>query len=94
MKYFASSLLPRNKWFKKMENLKAGDLVLELSPGHKRSQLEMALVVITYPSKDGLTRKVRIETQKGQANSQTVRHSYKGGAEWGRSIRTITRATH
>lgn len=66
MKYFAPSLFPQNKWFKKMENVKAGDLVLELSLSHKRSQWEMALVVITYLGKDGLTKEVRIKTQNGE----------------------------
>ena len=30
MKYFAPNLLPRNKWFRKRENLRKGDLVLEI----------------------------------------------------------------
>ena len=30
MKYFAPTLLPRNKWFKMRENVEIGDLVLEL----------------------------------------------------------------
>ena len=65
LKYFASSLLPRNKWFRKRENVKIGDLVLELNPHRNRLQWEMALIVDTYPGEDGLVRKVRIRTQNG-----------------------------
>ena len=66
MKYFAPSLLPRNKWFRKRENVKIGDLILELNPHRKRLQWEMALIVGTYPGEDGLVRKVRIRTQNGE----------------------------
>ena len=66
MKYFAPTLLPRNKWFQKRENVKIGDLVLELNPNRKRSQWEMALITNTYPGKDGLVRKVRIRTRNGE----------------------------
>ena len=62
LKYFATSLLPRNKWFRKRENVKIGDLVLELNPHRNRLQWEMALIVDTYPGEDGLVRKVRIRT--------------------------------
>ena len=60
LKYFAPSLLSWNKWFRKRENVKIGDLILELNPHRKRLQWEMALVVDTYPGEDGLVRKVRI----------------------------------
>ena len=92
MKYFAPTLLPRNKWFKKRENLRAGDLVLELNPNRKRSQWTMALVVSTYPGKDGLTRKVRIKTKNGEYDRpihKTLRHSYKRRTNWRARIRSI-----
>ena len=66
MKYFAPTLLPRNKWFQKRENVQVGDLVLELNPNRKRSQWEMALITNTYPGSDGLVRKVRIRTRNGE----------------------------
>ena len=66
MKYFASSVLPRNKWFRKRENVKIGDLVLELNPHRNRLQWKMALIVDTYPGEDGLVRKVRIRTQNAE----------------------------
>lgn len=48
------------------ENVKIGDLVLELNPNHKRSQWEMAWITDTYPVKDGLVRKVCIRTRNGK----------------------------
>ena len=64
MKYFAPDLLPRNKWFRTRENLKVGDLVLELD-STPRVQWKMAIVVSTYPGKDNMVRKVQIKTEKG-----------------------------
>ena len=68
MKYFAPSLLPQNKWFRRRENVKIGDVVLELNPHRKRLQWEMALIVDTYPGENGLVRKVCIRTQNGEYN--------------------------
>ena len=70
MKYFAPTLLPRNKWFQKRENVQVGDLVLELNPNRKRSQWEMALITNTYPGSDGLVRKVRIRTRMASTTAQ------------------------
>lgn len=39
---------------------------MELNPNRKRSQWQMALIVDTYPVKDGLRRKVKIKTQSGE----------------------------
>lgn len=66
MKYFAPNLLPRNKWYRARENIQVGDLVLQTDPKHRRTQWKIALVVATYPGKDGLIRKVRIKTQSGE----------------------------
>ena len=61
MKYFAPNLLPRNKWFRKRENLRKGDLVLEFEPT-PRTTWKMRLVLETYPGEDGLVRKAKIKT--------------------------------
>lgn len=66
MKYFAPNLLPRNKWFRKRENIQVGDLVLELNPKLKRCQWKMALIIDRYPGEDGLVRKVKIKTDVGE----------------------------
>ena len=66
MKYFAPNLPPRNKWFRIRENVKIGDLVLEIDPRHRRCQWKMALIVATYPGNDGRVRKVRIKIADGE----------------------------
>ena len=40
-------------WFRTRENVKPGDLVLELDPKHKRCQWKMATIINTYLGKDG-----------------------------------------
>ena len=57
LKYFASDLLPRNKWYRKRENMREGDLVLEMEPPRR-----MAVVLETFPGDDGLVRKAKIKT--------------------------------
>ena len=61
MKYFAPNLLPRNKWFRKRENLRKGDLVLEIEPTPRRTW-KMELVMETYPGQDRLVSKAKIKT--------------------------------
>ena len=66
MKYFAPTLLSRNKWYRVRENVQIGDLVLQVDPNHRRAQWKMAVIIDTYPGEDGLVRKVRIRTQTGE----------------------------
>ena len=66
IKYFAPNLLPRNKWFHRREDIKVGDLVLELDKNHRRRQWKMALIIDTYPGQDKHVRKVRIKTADGE----------------------------
>ncbi|XP_068684263.1 uncharacterized protein [Montipora foliosa] len=61
IKYFASNLLPRNKWYTPRENLQEGDLVLEMEPTPRRTW-KLGLVLLTYPAADGLVRKAKIKT--------------------------------
>jgi hypothetical protein len=58
----------RNKWFRTRENVKEGDLVLELDSKNKRCQLKMAIIIGTYPGNDGCARKVRIKNADGEYN--------------------------
>ena len=64
MKYFAPNLLPRNKWFRIRENIKIGDLILELDTTPRR-RWKMGIVTNTYPGTDGMVRKVQIKTSRG-----------------------------
>ena len=61
LKYFAPDLLPRNKWYRRRENLREGDLVLEMEPTPRRTW-KMAVVLETFPGDDGLVRKAKIKT--------------------------------
>jgi hypothetical protein len=70
IKYFAPNLLPRNKWFRTREDVKVGDLVLELDNKHRRSQWKMAVIIDTYPGNDNHVRKVRIKTENGEYDRQ------------------------
>ena len=71
MKYFAPNLLPRNKWFRKRENLRKGDLVLEIEPTPRRTW-KMGLVLETYPGEDGLVRKAKIKFILSSTNPQIM----------------------
>ena len=61
LKYFAPDLLPRNKWYRRRENLREGDLVLEMEPTPRRTW-KMAVVLETFPGDDKLVRKAKIKT--------------------------------
>ncbi|XP_048586852.1 uncharacterized protein LOC125570079 [Nematostella vectensis] len=62
MKYFAPTLLRRDKWYRPRDNLKSGDLVLEVDSCPRR-KWKMALVEEVFPGKDGKVRKAKIKTQ-------------------------------
>ena len=64
-KYFAPTLLPRNKWYRARENLQVGDIVLKLE-ATPRHMWKMAIVKEVYPGLDGLIRKVKIKTVSGE----------------------------
>ena len=80
LKYFASSLLPRNKWFRKRENVKIGDLVLELNPHRKRLQWEMAQIVDTFPRGGQISQEGAHQDPEWRVRSphtQIMRYCYK-----------------
>ena len=64
-KYFAPTLLPRNKWYRARDNLQVGDIVLELD-GSPRRKWKMAIVKEVFPGTDGLVRKAKIKTVTGE----------------------------
>jgi hypothetical protein len=66
IEYFAPNFLPRNKLFRTREDVKIGDLVLELGNKHRRSQWKMAVIIDTYPGNDNHVRKVRIKTENDE----------------------------
>ena len=68
MSNFAPNLQPRNKWFKKRENVVKGDIVLLIDKDRPRSQWCMGLVSDVYPGNDGLVRSVKVKTSTGVYN--------------------------
>jgi hypothetical protein len=66
MKYFAPTLLPRNKWYHPRDNVSVGDIVLVVDAKQKRCKWQLARVTEIYTSpNDKLVRKVQIRTQTG-----------------------------
>ena len=61
LKNFAPDLLLRNKWYRKRENLREGDLVLEMEATPRRTW-KMAVVLETFPGDVGFVRKAKIKT--------------------------------
>ena len=51
----------RGKWLKPKRNIQLGDIVLVVDDSCPRCQWKLAKVVETYPGKDGLVRKVKLQ---------------------------------
>ena len=51
----------RNKWSGVSRNISIGDIVLIKDENAPRNEGRMGRIVETYPNKDGLVRKVRLE---------------------------------
>ena len=65
IRYYAPTLVARDKWFHSRENLAVGDLCIILDPQHPRAQWKLALIEELIPSADGRIRKVIIRTSTG-----------------------------
>lgn len=65
-KEYLCTLQGRQKWLVKKTNLKEGDVVLLKDSTAKRNEWPMGLVEKTYPSKDGLVRKVDVKVARHQ----------------------------
>lgn len=63
-KEYLNLLINRRKWNKKHRNSQVGDIVLLREDDTTRNQWPLARVTETYPSKDGLIRKVQIMTAR------------------------------
>ena len=81
------------------ENVKIGDLVLELNPHRNRLQWEMALIVDWHLPRRGWISQEGAhqgpEWRVGSPHTQTMRHCYKARVLWRRTIiRTIFTQEH
>ncbi len=65
MSNFVPNLQPRNKWFKKRENVAVGDIVLLIDKDRQRSNWCMGVVIEVYPGTDGSVRSVKVRTSTG-----------------------------
>lgn len=65
-KEYLYNLQGHQKWLAKKPNLKIGDVVLLKDSNAKRNEWPMGLVEKTYPSKDGLVRKVDVKVVRQQ----------------------------
>ena len=57
---FLQSLQARQKWVRTSRNMKVGDVLIIKDENLHRNQWPLARVVQTYPSDDGLVRKVKV----------------------------------
>ena len=73
LKEYLPSLIQRKKWTKNCRNFKKGDLVLLSCDNAPRSHWPMGRILETYPSNDGIVRKVKVKTP----NSELIRPSGK-----------------
>lgn len=57
---YLQSLQPRQKWVKPRRNMTVGDVVIVKDDNLPRNRWQLARVVQTYASDDGLVRKVKV----------------------------------
>lgn len=69
---YLSSLLPRKKWCKQIENIEIGQMVLMKDENLSPSKWLLGIVHEVLPSKDGLVRSVKIRTAKNKIFTRAV----------------------
>ena len=65
-------LAPRSKWFQRQENLKEGDLVVEVDETTPRGTWKLARIEKVHPSSDSFVRSVDIITVKGKTFTRPI----------------------
>ena len=65
-------LSPRSKWFQRQENLKVGDLVVEVDETAPRGQWKMAKITAVHPSQDSFVRHVDIIDAKRRTFTRPI----------------------
>ncbi|XP_040207447.1 uncharacterized protein LOC120937947 isoform X1 [Rana temporaria] len=63
-KQYIPTLQPRRKWQTSKPNLQPGDVVLMKDCQSRRNEWPLGLVTKTFPSKDGITRKVELKIRR------------------------------
>ena len=72
-KQYIPTLQPRRKWQTSKPNLQPGDVVLMKDCQSRRNEWPLGLVTKTFPSKDGITRKVELKTRRQGENKLFLR---------------------
>lgn len=62
---YLPSLLSRNKWTLKMDNLKVGDVVIIVGVSEPRGKWKTGTIREVHPGKDNLVRAVTVQTDEG-----------------------------
>ena len=70
---YVSELQRRTKWISTQRNLAKGDLVLVIDELFPREQWPMAVIMDTFPSDDGLVRRVLVKTVSQKILERDVR---------------------
>ncbi|XP_076849293.1 uncharacterized protein LOC143497287 [Brachyhypopomus gauderio] len=65
-KEYLNMLQTRQKWQDRKPNLKEGDIILLKDKQLKRNQWPMGVVVKTFPSRDGIVRKMEVKVAHGK----------------------------
>ncbi|XP_078483450.1 uncharacterized protein LOC144743487 [Ciona intestinalis] len=72
-KEFLQTLQVRKKWQGRQQNLDVGDVVLIHDDNAPRNQWKVGRVSVTYPSEDGMIRKVKLTVAEGDRDKQGKR---------------------
>jgi hypothetical protein len=59
-------MAPRSRWFQRVENVKEGQLVVEIDENIRRGLWKLARIERVFPSSDSFVRKVEIRTPEGK----------------------------
>ncbi|XP_078493907.1 uncharacterized protein LOC108950930 [Ciona intestinalis] len=72
-KEFLQTLQVRKKWQGRQQNLDVGDVVLIHDDNAPRNQWKLGRLSVTYPSEDGMIRKVKLTVAEGDRDKQGKR---------------------
>ena len=70
---YVASLQKRSKWLSRSPNIKIGDLVLLVDEAHPRETWPLAIVTDTFPSEDGLVRRIQLRTSSNRSLERDIR---------------------
>ena len=66
LKEYMPTLIPRQKWHEKKQNVRPGDIVVVVDESTRRALRPLGRVLNTYPDKHGLVHSALIKTQNAE----------------------------